>query len=487
MGQGFLNMKMKFLNIKNMSVGIKASIVYTLASLFSKGLAIITVPIFTRIMSTDQIGVVNLFSSWQSMIGAIATLALTSGGYMVAMKEYSEERNQYMSSVLTLTSLVALLIACIYYISPTFWNDMMGLSGTLMKLMIISFFISPAMDFWLARQRYEYKYKTAGLITMGCALCASVCSVIAVIVASQHGLSELGEVRLVANYIIMLGVTGVLWMLIMLRGKTFINVEYWKFSLTLSLPLIGNSFAMQILNVSDRTMIGKMVGNSAVGIYSVLYTVSSISLIVWGAINSSYVPFLFENIEKKNSSQQIKKTSFEIIAMYALVALIMTLIAPEIVRVLATEEYYEAIYIMPPIAAGVFLTSVSNMYSNILIYYKKTSYIMLASGIAASLNVILNYFGISLFGYFAAAYTTLIAYVLLAVVQAFVAKRMYKSIPNNKENVYDDKKIFYLSIVTIGACLFCLILYKNNCIRYLSIGAMLLFGVWIGKNKLNYR
>lgn len=42
----------------------------------------------------------------------------------------------------------------------------------------------------------------------------------------------------------------------------------------------------------------------------------------------------------------------------------------------ATEEYYEAIYIMPPIAGGVFLTCVSNMYSNIMIYYKKTQYIM---------------------------------------------------------------------------------------------------------------
>lgn len=54
-----------------------------------------------------------------------------------------------------------------------------------------------------------------------------------------------------------------------------------------------------------------------------------------------------------------------------LLQLCLLFLAPEIVRILATKEYYEAIYIMPPIAAGVFLTSVSNMYSNLLIYHKK--------------------------------------------------------------------------------------------------------------------
>ena len=64
--------------IKNVPIGVKAAAVYTLASVFSKGLAIITVPIFTRIMSTSEIGVVNLYNSWHSMLNAVVTLSLTS-------------------------------------------------------------------------------------------------------------------------------------------------------------------------------------------------------------------------------------------------------------------------------------------------------------------------------------------------------------------------------------------------------------------------
>ena len=160
-------------------------------------------------------------------------------------------------------------------------------------------------------------------------------------------------------------------------------------------------------------MISRMVGNSEVGIYSTLYTVSSLSLLVWSAINSAFIPYLFQNIE--NRDNKIKTISTSLMGAYAAIAVLLTFFAPEIVRILATEEYYEAIYIMPPIAGGVFLTSVSNMYSNVLVYYKRTKYIMYAAVVAAILNVVLNYFGIRAFGYMAAAYTTLIAYVVMSI------------------------------------------------------------------------
>ena len=87
---------------------------------------------------------------------------------------------------------------------------------------------------------------------------------------------------------------------------------------------------------------------------------------------------------------------------------------------------------MPPIAAGVFLTSVSNMYSNVLIYHKKTNYIMISSIIAAVVNLVLNYFGIKMFGYLAAAYTTLIAYIILGMMQGIVSGRVHRKITGDK-------------------------------------------------------
>ena len=235
--------------IKNVPIGVKAAAVYTLASVFSKGLAIITVPIFTRIMSTSEIGVVNLYNSWNSMLNAVVTLSLTSGGYSAALKEFGKERDQYQSSVLSLTSFVALIVALIYIICPSFWNGLTGLSTDLMVLMLIGFFVAPAYDFWLARQRYEYKYKLAGSLTAITALLASLCALMIVLHMNAKGLSDVANGRLYASNIVSYIIYGILWCIIIFRGKTFFNKKYWKFSLQLSIPLIGYALAAQVLSV----------------------------------------------------------------------------------------------------------------------------------------------------------------------------------------------------------------------------------------------
>ena len=168
-------------------------------------------------------------------------------------------------------------------------------------------------------------------------------------------------------------------------------------------------------------MISQMVNNSAVGIYSTLYTVSSLSLMLWQAIHASFVPYMFQNIEKNTNG--IRRISSRIMLLYAVMAIMMTYMAPEIVKRYATEEYYEAIYIMPPIAAGVFFTAFANIYSDIAVYYKKTKYVMYPAIIAAVANLVLNYIFIGTFGYMAAAYTTLVSYILMALCQGLCGKK----------------------------------------------------------------
>lgn len=467
------------LKIKKIPIEVKSATVYTFSTLFSRGLAIITVPIFTRLMTTSQIGIVNLYNSWYSMISAIATLSLTSGGYVVALREYESNRDGYQSSVLSLTSLISLLLVGVYLVNPSLWSKLLGLPSGLIILMLIGFLFAPARDFWLARQRYEYKYKLSGFVMMGSALIASLLSILTVIKLSAVDENLVAEGRLYSNYLIIYGVSAVIWFCTMLKGKTFFNKEYWKLSLSLSLPLVGYSVASQILTVSDRMMISQMVGNSAVGIYSTLYTVSSLSLLVWQAVHSSFVPYIFRNIE--NGVDGIKRVSSQLMTFYAAVAVLMTFLAPEIVRILATEEYYEAIYIMPPIAAGVFFTSFANLYSDIAVYYKKTKYVMYPAIIAAVSNLILNYIFIKIYGYMAAAYTTLFSYILFALFQGVWAKKICKEYGIESGTIYNDRYMIALAVITTLISLSGILFYGNTILRYGVVTLLAVVCAVIGK------
>ena len=447
-------------------VGFKSAIVYLFATIFTRGLAIITTPIFTRIMTTDQVGMVNLYSSWYSMITVVSTLALTSGGFSIALREFEKERDQYVSSVLSLTSIVAIGVALLYFVAPSFWNNITGLPTHLMILLLIGLLVAPARDFWLSRQRFEYRYKLSGTMTTLSAVVASGLAVAAVLYANNVDFSDIASVRLFANYSIVYGVALIIWFSIFIKGRCFYSPKYWKFSLQLSLPLIGYSIASQILNVSDRLMISKMVGNSAVGVYSTLYTVSSLSLMVWTAINASFEPYLYQNME--NPKSKIKKLSMSMLGMY-----------------------YKGIYIMPPIAGGVYFIAVSNLYSDILVYLKKTKMVMISSAIAAALNVVLNYIMINAYGYMAAAYTTLISYIVMALLLSIWANREFKKYITEIDFVYDNKLISVISILTLVISLFAILIYNYAIVRYAIamcvFVATALYGVYYLKGNENLK
>ena len=142
---------------------------------------------------------------------------------------------------------------------------------------------------------------------------------------------------------------------------------------------------------------------------------------------------------------------------------------------------------MPPISAGVFFTSVAHMYSNILVYHKKTKYVMYGAAIAAVLNIVLNAVFIPIYGYMVAAYTTLFSYVLMAMLEAFWAIRLHRKQTGENCNVYADKKILILSTVTVTLSLSGLIWYQNNILRYIVTVIVAFVAIYLLRNAIRQR
>ena len=78
---------------------------------------------------------------------------------------------------------------------------------------------------------------------------------------------------------------------------------------------------------------------------------------------------------------------------------------------------------------------------NIEYYYKKTKYISIGTVLATVINVILNIIFISIGGYKMAAYTTVIAYVLLFVFHWKIASK------NDINSIYDIKFLFKYIVI----------------------------------------
>lgn len=131
--------------------------------------------------------------------------------------------------------------------------------------------------------------------------------------------------------------------------------------------------------------------------------------------------------------------------------------------IMATEEYMQAIYVIPPIIGGVFFQVQYYIYANVVYYYKKPKYVMYASVSAAVLNVVLNYIFIRKYGFIAAGYTTIFCYLVQAVMDYFAMKKVVT------EPIYNMKFIIGLSIAVIAVALFSNLLYSFTIVRYAII------------------
>jgi O-antigen/teichoic acid export membrane protein len=212
-------------------------------------------------------------------------------------------------------------------------------------------------------------------------------------------------------------------------------------------------------------MINSMVGKGEAAIYSIAYNVATMMTIITTAINNSFTPYMYKSIQKKEFSG-IRSNSKYILAMVGLACIFVMALGPEIISIFATKEYYSAIYVIPPVACAVFFQFLYPLFSTVEFYYEKTTFVMIASCIGAVLNIILNYFFIPIYGFYAAGYTTLFCYFLYSL-SHYIMHRIILKKENIKEKLFDEKFIVCLCVIMAVIMIFMTAIYSYALARYL--------------------
>ena len=171
---------------KNIPLPAKASMWFVVCSVIQKGIAFITTPIFTRMMSTEEYGLVSVYSSWVSILTVILTLQLATGVYNKAMIRYEKQRDEYTSAMLFLTTLLILGGLGIFLLFRKQLNDALGMSTSLTVVMFVDLVFSQAMSFWTVRNRFEYEYKSIVGYTLASTFLSTIGSVVAIYLFPKH-------------------------------------------------------------------------------------------------------------------------------------------------------------------------------------------------------------------------------------------------------------------------------------------------------------
>mgnify|MGYP002533697491 CR=1 FL=1 len=453
----------KILNkYKNFSLPVKAAFWYTLCNFFNKGLSLLSTPIFTRLMSVEDYGTFVIFQSWFSIIIIFTSLNMFMSGYTKGLILYEKDRKKFSSSLLGLTTTLTIGLLIAYVINMDFFTNLFELSPYLMIFMFLELLFMPALEFWMAEQRFDYKYKNVIFVSAGMNFICLLVSVISVVIFKDKI-----SARVISDVLSKVLFGLVIFVIIFKSGKKYYDKKYWNYSLKFNIPLLPHYLSNYVLSQSDRIMIAKMVGKVQSAYYSVSYSISNVLLLLVLALNNALTPFIYKSI-KANKIKEINKIVTPSILLVGLISIFVMALAPEVVYVFAGNKYMEAVKVIPPVAASVYFIYIYSMFSNVEYYYQKNILIAFATTISAGLNLVLNYIFIKKYGYVAAGYTTFVCYILLSLLHFIFYKKIIKKELPGIKNIYNNTVILIVSIFIIFFMISMTYLY-NSIFRYVVL------------------
>lgn len=447
---------------------------YVVSSVMVKAVSVITTPIFTRILTTDEYGYVSTFATWYSLLLVICSLNLT---YSIgrAKIDFPDKLDDYIGSSQLLSLLVSVIIAVlmIVFIKPV--SSLLTLSEPLVYLLLAYLIFSPAINFAQNGFRYRYKYKQNIAIAWYTAVVTSACSLIFILCFDGDG-AFWRCAGLVLPTIIL---SSAFWINSIRKNRVRVNVEYWKYGMTLSIPLVIHTLSLHILASSDRIFITNICGASDTGIYSLVYQYGTLLSIVTNAVSEGWLPW-FHDTYHAGKFEDIRKNVKSIVVLGCYVGLACIAFAPEAISILGGEKYAAGASCVPPIVLGIICQYIYTHYVNIELHLKKTKYVSFGTIFAALLNIVLNVMFIPEYGFVAAAYTTLFSYISLLLIHFIITRKILHV------KLYNDSFIFGSFVVTALVSVPLVMTYSMHLIRYILIAVGFASFVFVYHNYIFY-
>lgn len=443
------------------NVVIKSAVWYTVSNFLVKALGFITVPLLTRYLTQAEFGIYNNFISWMAVLTYVVSLSLEAT-IISAKKDFNSDLSNYAYSLMILSSMLALFWLIIVNSLSAFFVPLLQIDLVYINAIFIYLFFSPFVTIFQTWERFIYKYKINVLISVVIALGVVICTVCFIVVLTNN-LSGAVFGRIIPTVL-----AGIALLIYMIKIGSKCKVKYWKYAVPIVLPYIPHLLSMTLLGTINKLFIMQYCGPEETALYSLAYTCGVMATTLITSLNGAFSPWLGDKLTSKEYSK-IKSVSKGYLLIFSILALAISLFAPEALLLLGGEEYLIAINLIPPIAMTCILQFVYTMYVNIEQYEKKTKGMAVASVLAALLNMILDAVLIPWMGYAVAPYASVAAYVFLMIAHMFLVSRLKLLF------VYKTSFIVFLVILSCLALGMMTFLYPFNLVRWLLVLLLLIF------------
>lgn len=398
---------------------IKNTALLTVSKLATQVVAFILVPLYTFHLPAEDYGRIDLVMTYIALLAPLLSIQLEFAAFRFAIDTRGDriEMGNVLMTILSMIIPVVLIIVMVSFLLGVFMHIPYI---TLVSLNIVIAILSSVL-LQFARGIGDIKRFTIASIAIGVAnslLCflfivllkwPAESLMIALALANLIGLIYIGQsiVRGIGSRATLRSV------------DQRLRLDMLRYSI----PLLPNSIAWWILNVSDRTIITWFIGAAANGIYAIASKFAFIPGIIFGIFNMSWSESASIHINSADRDSFFSKVSDMSLRLYVFVTVIYLLLIDILYPYIIGSEYLDSRLLIPILAAGALFQSILGNYSAVYIAKKKTKEIATSSVVAAVINILINLCLIKIIGIYAAAVSTAIAFAIMAAIRHFHIQR----------------------------------------------------------------
>ena len=407
---------------------IKNSIIYLLPLIIGNALPIITVPVFTRILSPQDYGVLALATIYATVVKGLANFGMP----VVYDRNYYQYRDdhkkaaQLLYSILLFVILNFIILAGITYVFRDALAKLVvgsGIYGDLLFWTTCAFFLNTSSWFYLTYYKNSELPKEFVAYSIASSFIHFVVSIYFVV-------------------ILRIGVIGIVYAQLCSGIVIFCVLTYKFFSalpVALSRERLGD--AMQIaypltprilLGVastqSDNYIVGMLDSVGGAGIYNIGKKISNLIFAIMTAIENVFSPQMYRKMfdlrEKGGYAVGRYLTPFVYVSIF--VALLMSLFSEEVISILTPASYHGAIDVVSVLSMYYGLLFIGKITGPQLIFMKKTYISSLLTIFNLVIFVSISILFILKWGMMGAAWATVLSGIISTVISLNIAQRHYK-------------------------------------------------------------
>lgn len=381
---------------------------YILASVIPAGISFMIMPIFAKYLSLEEFGIIGYLGAISSFLMPLTLLGVHSYLFKEYYKYDKIEKQNLINQIFFLLFFFNLLFFLIEIFIFKYIMIKQIKFYPYLLLMLANIFFSYPLTYFNIYNRVEEKPINIFVITFIKVILSNTISLILVIVYSKGVVGKLlGE--LLINFTLSIWIFTKFLKFDNLKNR-FFNKENFKV-LKFGIIMLPGIYSFLILDLSDRIILEKYVEISKLGIYTLSYSFASLLRMLGEAVYKVIEPIFYKNEFSQNKIFKIKLIFIFGISFVAILYLVVVNIT---IDHFLSEKYKEAKEILPLLLIGNIFFNVYLIELPEIVKKNKVKIITLLCILSAIINLTLNIYYVKKYGIYAAAYSTIVAFIFLS-------------------------------------------------------------------------